>query len=425
MRANVKVKVLSNFSPLKKALRTLKVKALSICLAAAALAALPSCKKGAASACASDQQCAPGFSCDPATGACRCAADSSCAATETCNAAGFCQPRLRCDSSADCAPGSLCDTQSGVCIAQGACNTLDVQCKAGEVCKDFACVPGCRHDGDCAAATDVCRPCAAGTPAAQCPSGNACVRGRCDSQLTCPYGDTCSPDGQGDQTCQPDDRGPFCQPCSRQAGSPEYCPDATGHGSGNYCLIDTSVPLGQAFYCGVDCTEGQECPNGYRCRDVRIVTAGNCKPADGLAACAARTSGVSCDPAKNHPGTAAGIVNDDCDNALPPLVGAVCDPASRQCVPQCLGTGETGIQAFCSCLVDSDCTQDSCDSSSRSCVISGRPCIVGLVPDDCQSTHAIRCVKVEDPRLGSVGYCRIGQNCAPGEGFTCEYLRSH
>src|SRR5205823_7460421 len=103
------------------------------------------CKKGQPDLCSSDVQCAAGFFCDSATGACRCAADSSCGAAEMCNAAGFCQPRLHCDSTADCAQGSICDTQSGVCIPQGTCSSLDVQCKGGEVCKDFGCVPGCRH----------------------------------------------------------------------------------------------------------------------------------------------------------------------------------------------------------------------------------------------------------------------------------------
>jgi hypothetical protein len=297
-----------------------------------------------------------------------------------------------------------------------------VQCKAGEVCKDFSCVPGCRHDGDCAAPADVCRPCQAGTPAAQCPTGSLCVRGKCDSQLTCHYGDLCAPDGAGDKVCTPDQRGPYCQACVRPAGTPTWCPDQTQHGNGNYCLIDSSRPLGQAFFCGVDCSQGQECPFGYRCRDVRIVRAQNCKPEDGLAACAGSPSDVSCDPAKNHAGSAGGIVNDDCDNAAPPLVGAVCDPGTRKCVPQCLGTGETGVQAFCSCMRDADCPQDACDSATRGCAISGAPCIPGLVPDECQSTRAIRCVKAIDARLGAVGYCRIGQNCAPDQGYTCSVL---
>ena len=386
---------------------------------------LAACKKGAPNLCSSDTQCAPGFFCDPATGACRCAADSSCAAAEMCNAAGFCQPRLHCDSSADCAPGNICDTKSGVCIPQGTCSSIDVQCKAGEVCQDFSCVPGCRHDGDCAAPADVCRPCPAGTPAAQCPVGSQCVRGKCDTQLTCHYGDICAPDGAGDHVCTPDTRGPYCQPCVRPAGTPTTCPDQTGYGNGNYCLIDTSKPFPQAFYCGVDCSDGQQCPFGYLCRDIRIVRALACRPDDGLSACNAQPSSVSCDPAKTHAGSSGGLVNDDCEAALPPLTGAVCDPKTLKCVPQCLLSGETSVEGFCSCLQDSDCPQDACLSSTRACTISGRPCIVGQVPDDCQSTHAIRCVKATDPRLGAVGYCRIGRNCAPDQGYTCSILLGH
>ena len=99
---------------------------------------------------------------------------------------------------------------------------------------------------------------------------------------------------------------------------------------------------------------------------------------------------------------------------------AVCDPNSQKCVPQCLGTGETGIQAFCSCVQNSDCLQDSCDSATRACVISGKPCIVGGT--DCD--NAVMCVKSTDARLGAVGYCRIGRNCAPSQGYTCSVLRS-
>ncbi len=288
---------------------------------------------------------------------------------------------------------------------------------------------GCRRQGDCVAPSDVCRACAANT--ADCAVGKLCVAGHCDSQATCGYGDLCAADPSDpnhDTVCIPDTRGPFCKQCSRQAGTVSYCPDAaTGYGNGNYCLIDSSQALGQAFYCGVDCTQpgATECPNGYRCRDIRIVTFANCAPGNGLMACASHPSSTSCDPSKNHPGTNGGVVNDDCDAALPPLTGAVCDPGTRKCVPQCVGTGETGVQAFCSCIQDTDCPQDQCDSAKRACSVSGRPCIVGQVPDDCQNQFAIRCVKATDARLGDIGYCRIGRNCAPAEGFTCKVLRGN
>ena len=373
---------------------------------------LAACTKGTTNLCAADTQCAAGFFCDPQTGACRCANDSSCGAAQMCNAAGFCQPRLSCDSTADCASDSICDTQSGVCIPSGTCTTLDVQCAAGQVCKDFSCVPGCRKNGDCPAPSDVCRPCPAGTAVADCPMGSTCVRGKCDTQLTCHYGDLCAPDGTGDTVCTPDARGPYCQTCARQAGSASYC-----GGTNNFCLIDTSVPLGQAFYCGVDCSLGQQCPFGYYCHDVRIVTAINCDLNAGLSACPAGSGAVACDPSQNHPGDVGGVINDACESAG--LIGAVCDPKTSKCSPQCLGTGETGIQAFCSCTQDSDCPSDTCDTSSRACVISGAPCIPGQ-PNQCEA----HCVKAIDSRLGNVGYCRIGQNCAPDQGYTCSVLLS-
>ncbi len=392
--------------------------ALLLLAACGALAA--GCKKGATSLCTSDVHCAAGFLCNPATGACGCGSDAACADTEQCNAAGFCQPRLRCLSTADCGAGSICDSPSGACIAGQTC-TLDVQCSQGTVCdtSEFACEAGCRKTGDCPLGT-VCRPCPAGT---QCRTGSQCVLGPCDTQLSCPYGDYCSPDSSGDTVCARDPQGrPFCQPCARKGGTVEFC-----SGTANFCLIDTSKPFGQAFYCGIDCSEhGQtECPNGYTCRDIRIVTAQTCSVSDGLSACPG-TVNLACDPSKNHPRTDGrpGVINDACEAATPSLVGAVCNPKTNTCTAQCIPGNESAVDAFCSCVRDEDCPTDACDSATHACSISGKPCIVGRTPDDCQSTSRIFCVKVSDPRLGDIGYCRIGQNCAPSEGFTCDRLLS-
>ena len=292
-------------------------------------------------------------------------------------------------------------------------------------------MPGCRQSGDCLL-SEVCRACPQGTSSAQCPVGKLCVQGRCDRQTSCRYGEFCLPPA-GDPardcaaptsncTCQKT-TDPFCGSCSYQPADPKGGCDGTE----NYCLIDSSVPLAnQSFYCGVNCAEGQPCPNGYACRDIRLVTYQACKPADGLSSCRAPAGNPPCDPAKTHaaPGGKPGLVNDDCETVQPPLVGAVCDPATRRCSAQCLGTGETSLYGFCSCVQDSDCAQDSC-TSSRVCQISGKPCFQALgVPDECQTTHKIFCVKSTDVRLGAVGYCRIGQNCAPAPGYTCAVLRS-
>lgn len=394
-------------------------------LALASALALVSCKSSSVNHCASDLTCAAGFSCDPNTGACACDSDSSCAADQFCNSIGFCQARLLCQSSADCGTGTFCDAPSGTCIAAGAC-TIDVQCALGQVCNNFTCVPGCRLSGDCPL-SQTCAACAPGTPHTSCPVANLCISGHCDSQLSCAYGDVCAStaeESDGGAVCQHDTRGPFCQTCVGSPGTPSLC----DHNPANYCLIDPSLPLGQAYYCGVDCGQGQECPNGYYCHDVRIVTARNCDTDAGVAACKPTTTTPGCDPAKTHAPAdgGPGLVNDDCLAALTasgPLVGAECDPDTKSCAAQCLGTGEVGVQAFCSCIQDRDCPQDVCESATHACSISGRPCLVGAVPDDCQSTNKIFCVKAEDSRLGDVGYCRIGQNCAPSAGFTCAILR--
>jgi hypothetical protein len=397
----------------------------------AALAALSAagCTSDPPSLCQTDLQCPSGFRCDPLTGRCGCQNDLSCAQAEQCNGAGFCQARLRCTVTADCPTGSYCDSQSGACIAAGSC-TQDLHCPFGQVCSQAACAPGCRGAGDCLL-SEVCRACPAGS-GASCPVGNLCVQGQCDRQSACRFGELCqAPPGAppiadcattGGCVCQKDQRGPFCGSCTAQAASRQFCPGPPN----NYCLIDGSVPLGQAFFCGVDCSQDQPCPNGYACRDVRIVTAQNCFPERGLSACAPPAGNPPCDPAKTHaaPDGGPGLVNDDCEAVGPPLVGAVCDPLTRRCAAQCLGTGEAGVQSFCSCLRDQDCAPDRCDSATRACVISGQPCIAGPV-DECATTHRIFCVKVADARLGQVGYCRIGQNCAPAPGFTCAFLRQN
>ena len=405
--------------------------AVALSLALAAAAGLPGCKQSQKSLCQGDVQCAPGFSCDPATGRCGCESDSSCNQGEGCNLAGFCQPKLRCDSSADCGDGTFCDSPSGKCIARESC-TLDVQCKVAEVCElsSFSCVPGCRQTGDCLL-SEVCRACPQGTPGAQCPVGKRCVQGRCDRQSSCRYGEFCLPPAgvpvtdcsaaTADCTCQRT-TDPYCASCSSRPADPKGSCDGTE----SYCLIDTSQPLGQSFFCGVNCAEGQACPNGYACRDIRIVTYSKCTLADGLSSCKAPAANPPCDPAKNHaPANGKpGVVNDDCEALQPPLVGSVCDPATSRCSAQCLGTGETSLYGFCSCVQDSDCPQDACSASTRTCQISGKPCFLGASPDECQSTHQIFCVKATDARLGDVGYCRIGQNCAPAPGYTCAVLRT-
>lgn len=200
----------------------------------------------------------------------------------------------------------------------------------------------------------------------------------------CRYKQLCGADGG----CYSDydvDRRPYCEPCSSGGGV-----DTCGTGS-NFCLVGD--PAGN-FFCGADCSQGQSCPAGYACQDIRVVYTRWVCSASGLA-CAVNPS-LPCQRPQ------------DC-----PRGGACVIPAGQtigQCSGQCV-LGEGQSQGFCSCLVDSDCAQQSCTGGE--CSISRGSCVT---EQDCRP---IRCVDMPTPDGGRIGACLIGQNCAPASGLTC------
>lgn len=127
--------------------------------------------------CAEAADCAPGFSCDPAQGACRpvCAADGACGAGAICEAE-LCRPGCRVDSA----------------------------CGPGQICADTQCTPGCRRDPDCPDGEHcVANACVAGCVVdAHCPGGQFCVDNACTSECRldqhCPRGEACR-----DGVCEP------------------------------------------------------------------------------------------------------------------------------------------------------------------------------------------------------------------------------
>jgi hypothetical protein len=57
--------------------------------------------------------------------------------------------------------------------------------------------------------------------------------------------------------------------------------DTCGTGP-TFCIIDTRLA---STYCGADCSQGQSCPRGYGCRDIRVggcLIGQNCTPSNGL-----------------------------------------------------------------------------------------------------------------------------------------------
>jgi hypothetical protein len=292
--------------------------------------------------CIMNGDCPPGTRCDTKTGLCLCASDSACKPDEYCAPDGQCRRRMSCDTNLDCPKGTFCDTVTGNCIEQGKC-TQDLQCPFGEICSDtfFRCVPGCRIHGDC-------------------PLGDICLDSRCQSGLCvdksyCAYGQLCDTDTH---TCTDDTRGPYCAYCS---SATIYEPHQCGDAGPNFCLVKGG-DLGLPPYCGVDCSEGQPCPNGYGCFSVRIVyTSDNCTK------------------------------NEEC--------------SSGRCYIR-----EGDERGFCLCTETDQCPQDSCDDTFFECRITRRLCTPG--GNECD--RPVYCIE---------GYCHIGYNCKPIEGLRCEDIK--
>ena len=376
----------------------------------------------------------PGTRCNMETQQCVCATDEACADGEFCNRAGVCQLRTGCGSNLDCASidGAYCDIDSGKCLNGPAlmlsseCG-LHSHCPYRTLCTEGQCVAGCHDDGDCVLG-EVC-------VEGQCASGS----GLCSDDDFCGYRQRCE-NGQ----CKTDRRGPYCRGCTfRTALNPEPCDEAR-----NFCLINSAETMGHRQFCGVDCSLGQECPNGYDCNFVVILTEDVCT-FDAQCQCdpqmltfATSTCAVArpCDPRlpngmpdsdatacteTGHPqcntgggedaaclipvgessGNCTCATDDDCADGT--CVAGLCCSGTVRPERECR-VGEARVSGFCSCATDDDCPRDSCDPSRGACAITGRPCTPGS--GDC---GPVPCVN---------GGCQIGQNCAPIQGLSCSVV---
>ncbi len=345
--------------------------------------------------CREDVDCgspASAYRCEQETGVCYCRTDEACPPAQLCNAAGFCQDRAGCEKSEDCLDASLfCDTSTGSCLPKGRCS-VDLQCELGQVCDQArkSCVAGCRTSGDCPGSScrcgDAACACTGSTPdeLARCPVGE-CDPTFCADNTFCRFGEICGvpPDaGSTRPQCYSDfdiSARPYCARCTSGGGI-----DTCGTGA-NYCIIDTRTA---STYCGADCSEGQACPRGYGCRDIRIVF-----------------TRWQCSATQPCPGDPSLPCTDDTDCRR----GGSCLKAPGQPSGFCAGRcriREGSSFGYCSCQVDLDCAQQSC--SAGECSISRKDCVT---EQDC---WPIRCVDFD-----GVGGCLIGQNCTPTAGLTC------
>jgi hypothetical protein len=176
-----------------------------------------------------------------------------------------------------------------------------------------------------------------------------------------------------------DTRGPYCGGCTYEPGQVNHC-----DGQANFCLVDRKVDY-YMTYCGVDCSLGQQCPFGYDCENVLLLTSGLC------------SVDTDC------PTTGGPCASDtDCE-------GARCNADAGRCAGKC-SYNEDSLQGFCTCTQDSDCPTDSCNATSRTCSLTQKTCTL----DGNECSHAVYCSKAPDKAA-----CYVGANCKPSLGLTC------
>ncbi len=384
----------------------------SLLRATLVLALLSGCRGGTTlvGQCTSDSDCAAGFHCGlsgPFQGDCLCSTDAVCpqdGGPAFCNPAGRCQSKVGCASNQDCAGGSFCDLGLSLCVLAPACGS-DLDCSLGYICSaaSATCVPGCHSNGDCTVGV----PCVCGNGAeCRCPLPDAgavdpasydqrlCEVGTCnastcaDDTSLCPYNDLCVGGGDGGlSVCQPDPRTDvLCQNCAGSVAG--HSCGTTNNSGANFCLID--LTFGN-LYCGVDCSHGQTCPSGYSCDDVIILTQSPCGRDQDCA-----PTGSHCDP--------------DAGTGCPLDTRCAGAGATGQCAGFC-EKAEDATTGFCSCVTDTDCPKDICDSVTNTCSISQQPCDPSV---SAICTSVIKCVD-----FGGARGCYIGQNCAPTHGLKC------
>ncbi len=385
--------------------RTMRLFAMAL-LCGASLAACSDDNK-LAGGCNADEDCGnpAHWRCELESGECLCRTNDPCRAGEICNSQGYCQAFIGCYETRDCPDGYFCDTATNTCLPKGRCAS-DLHCQAGSLCDKATslCKPGCRSNGDCNLreacicttiaddGTEVEAPCGCEATGEvgrlDCPVGR-CSTEACVEDAFCGWGELCrTPQSGGLPKCESDydpELRPYCDNCVTTPGQ-----KSCGKGP-NFCLYSTYT---QSTYCGVDCSDGQACPNGYDCADVIVVWTKTKCTSNAQCASPEFRSSLRCEQ------------DADCPNH------ALCDTGSGFCYGKCT-KHEGASESFCACVEDDDCAQDSCNPNDWTCSITRREC--DLAGNGCRP---IRCVD-----FGTQGGCHIGRNCKPLEGLTCDDVR--
>jgi hypothetical protein len=378
--------------------------------------------------CQADSECPIGAFCR--AGLCACRSNEACEVGQFCNRQGICQKIEGCRGNADCSDKEFCDIATGKCLPRTSCGS-DVHCIPGTVCQrsTSTCVNGCFDDGDCPLYA-ICQ--RAGTSTSV---PGTCIAGRCSSPAFCAYGQSCT-----NNACVNDPNPNHCAACS---GQPNDCGSPA-----NYCLVnpnyDPARPQnGSEFFCGVDCKDTQQCPSGYGCGSIILLTQDQCTTAD----CAGNPNccggdGRECRVGEgDQRGFCTCASDEDCNVAteIPPTCAKTCggfgiqqctrndECLSGNCVPTaCIAPSGRMCQRDDECEPAPLCG-DYLGLGTNICITSGRQCASN---EDCicSGNRCINtgrpCNTAQDCRLTCRDQgCYLGDACVPQAGLSCEDVR--
>jgi hypothetical protein len=426
--------------------------------------------------CSERNDCPIGAACRG--GLCVCISDEACSPGEECNSQGLCQKLSGCRRNSQCPDpnNTFCDLSTGRCIdkvtvdntgVRSGCGS-NVHCDTGYVCDtgNNKCVEGCFADSDCPLYR-VCQGAGNG-------QAGSCLAGICADNSYCEYGQLCTSNG-----CIDSPNPNHCAPCTGQ--DPAEC-----GGSANYCLINASyIPgdpaSGSQYYCGVNCESNpDQCPNGYGCNSIRILTQEICTT--NSQCCDASNAGECCpDGSLDCPdnkractkgegeltGGCTCLTNDDCRiDTYGPQCLNTCEKTGASCIADsdCKSCGGRG---FLPCNADADCiigscqptTGDSCSGASKKCqwpleascnsatdceplpfcvpLQGTQTCIWDIGGTQCNNNAECMCNQNTNTCMGTGrpcttgadcqltcqgGGCIIGAACGPNEGLGCPDL---
>jgi hypothetical protein len=330
--------------------------------------------------------------CDPVTGCSNAPDDSLCddgnpCTINTCDPLGGCQTTpVVCDDGIACTTDT-CDPQTGLCVYTPDDSLCDDGqfCNGNETCDpNLGCMAGAPIDCDdgvdctddfCDEVNDTC----VHTPLdAACDDGVACTVDSCDPVNGCVH----TPD---DSLCSNGlycDGQEFCDPLLNCQDGPDPC----------------TAPLkcDEALDVCVDCLSDGQCDDGLWCNGTETCVGGVCQPGTPVDC----NDGVSCTVDTCDEATQSCINTTDdsvCNDGLFCNGVETCDP-TNDC--------QAGTPVDCDDL--NDCTIDSCDEATASCVNT---------PDNGACDDGVACtVDVCDPIDGCVntpddGACDDGDPC--------------